>query len=309
MAEAITYTQFGGPEVLALVDIPTPTPAPGEIVVRVEAAGVNPIDGKVRSGQRASGPITEPRRVGGGRCRIVTAVGDEVDGFRIGEPSSCSARRARTRPRSSSRRERAASTAAGERRRGRGARHPGRHRLPVAALARRRPVDTLLVHAGSGAVGQAAIQFAVLWGAVVIATASERGSIAIRELGATPSHTARVWSIASEPLRRRASRSPSTPREPTRRSALARTRRRPRAHRHDRAGRDAASSASAPSRRRADAPERARPRMAPRSTPVTLALMAAGGSRWSSAVVPAVRRRRCAPRGGVRHGRQDHPGP
>jgi NADPH:quinone reductase-like Zn-dependent oxidoreductase len=48
------------------------------------------------------------------------------------------------------------------------------------------PGDTLLVHAGSGAVGQAAIQFAVLWGATVIATASPARFDRIRELGAVP---------------------------------------------------------------------------------------------------------------------------
>ena len=44
MSVAIAYTEFGGPEVLRRIDIPTPDPGPGEIVVRVEAAGVNPID-------------------------------------------------------------------------------------------------------------------------------------------------------------------------------------------------------------------------------------------------------------------------
>ncbi len=46
--------------------------------------------------------------------------------------------------------------------------------------------DTLLVHAGSGSVGQATIQHAVLWGATVLATASERRFDRIRELGAIP---------------------------------------------------------------------------------------------------------------------------
>src|SRR5690606_8842789 len=48
------------------------------------------------------------------------------------------------------------------------------------------PEDTLLVHAGSGAVGQAAIQFAVSWGARVIATASPARHAQLRELGAVP---------------------------------------------------------------------------------------------------------------------------
>jgi enoyl reductase len=48
------------------------------------------------------------------------------------------------------------------------------------------PGDTLLVHGGSGSVGQAIIQFAVLWGATVVATSSERRVDRVRELGATP---------------------------------------------------------------------------------------------------------------------------
>lgn len=44
MSTAITYTAFGGPEVLTLTEISVPAPAPGELAVRVEAAGVNPLD-------------------------------------------------------------------------------------------------------------------------------------------------------------------------------------------------------------------------------------------------------------------------
>ncbi len=62
MATAIAYTQFGGPEVLELIDIPDASPAEGELAVRVEAAGVNPIDWKLRSGLRPSAAISEPRR-------------------------------------------------------------------------------------------------------------------------------------------------------------------------------------------------------------------------------------------------------
>ena len=187
MAHAITYTEFGGPEVLTLVDIPTPAPGPGEIAVRVEAAGVNPIDGKLRSGLRASGPITEPRRVGGDGAGIVTGVGDGVDGFRVGDAvvvfstsgtySSeiiVRAENAQPRPPQVSAAEGAALGIPV------GTAYQSLRSLAVG------PTDTLLVHAGSGAVGQAAIQFAVLWGASVIATASERRFDRIRELGATP---------------------------------------------------------------------------------------------------------------------------
>ena len=71
MAEAIAYTEFGGPEVLTLIDVPAPSPAAGEIAVRVEAAGVNPIDWKVRSGLRASDPLSGPRRIGADAAGVV----------------------------------------------------------------------------------------------------------------------------------------------------------------------------------------------------------------------------------------------
>ena len=48
---AIRVVQFGGPEVLTLADIDEPEPGTGEVVVRLHAAGVNPVDAYVRSGQ------------------------------------------------------------------------------------------------------------------------------------------------------------------------------------------------------------------------------------------------------------------
>ena len=84
MSTAIVYTEFGGPEVLTATEIAVPAPAAGEVAVRVEAAGVNPIDYKLRAGLRVSAPITEPRRVGSDAAGIVTAVGDGVEGYRVG---------------------------------------------------------------------------------------------------------------------------------------------------------------------------------------------------------------------------------
>src|SRR5690606_42131944 len=58
---------------------------PGEVVVRIEAAGVNPLDAKRRSGARPMPPITEPRRVGFDGAGVVEALGDGVTGFAIGD--------------------------------------------------------------------------------------------------------------------------------------------------------------------------------------------------------------------------------
>ena len=53
MTTAIAYTEFGDPDVLHEIDVPDPVPGPGQVVVKVTAAGVNPIDAKLRSGARA----------------------------------------------------------------------------------------------------------------------------------------------------------------------------------------------------------------------------------------------------------------
>ncbi|OZB77425.1 MAG: hypothetical protein B7X41_21135, partial [Microbacterium sp. 14-71-5] len=82
MAQAIVQTEIGGPEVLTLVEVPDPVPAAGEVVVRIEAAGVNPIDVKQRSGFRPLPPITEPRHQGFDGAGVVTAIGSGVDDLR-----------------------------------------------------------------------------------------------------------------------------------------------------------------------------------------------------------------------------------
>ena len=60
MSTAIAYTELGGPEVLTTIDIEVPAPGPGEVSLRVEAVGVNPLDLKLRAGLRPSPPITSP---------------------------------------------------------------------------------------------------------------------------------------------------------------------------------------------------------------------------------------------------------
>src|SRR5438477_9090896 len=57
---AVQITQFGGPEVLSLVDVPRPTPISTELLVEVHAAGVNPVDWKTRRGRGVSKWAGEP---------------------------------------------------------------------------------------------------------------------------------------------------------------------------------------------------------------------------------------------------------
>src|ERR1700674_392515 len=75
--KAIQVHQFGGPEVLQLKEIPTPKPGPGQVLVRVHAAGVNPYDTYMRNGTYAIKPSL-PYTPGSDAAGFVEAVGEGV---------------------------------------------------------------------------------------------------------------------------------------------------------------------------------------------------------------------------------------
>src|SRR5512138_3738595 len=75
--KAIQVHQFGGPEALALHEIPTPRPAAGEVLVRVRAAGVNPYDTYMRSGTYAIKPPL-PYTPGSDGAGVVETCGEGV---------------------------------------------------------------------------------------------------------------------------------------------------------------------------------------------------------------------------------------
>jgi NADPH:quinone reductase-like Zn-dependent oxidoreductase len=91
MSHAVRYSRFGGPEVLEVVETPTPEPGEGEVLVEVFAAGLSPIDSAVRRGTHAERwPVTFPAAVGRELAGVVIASGpgqsrfsrgDEVMGF------------------------------------------------------------------------------------------------------------------------------------------------------------------------------------------------------------------------------------
>src|SRR3954470_13152255 len=60
LMRAVTQHTFGGPEVLRVAEVPKPVPLPTEVLVRVHAAGVNPVDWKTRAGQGMAGVLGEP---------------------------------------------------------------------------------------------------------------------------------------------------------------------------------------------------------------------------------------------------------
>jgi NADPH:quinone reductase-like Zn-dependent oxidoreductase len=85
--KAIVVHQYGGPEVLKFEDYPDPVPGPGEVLVRVAAAGVNPIDYKRRAGlTKDFYPMHFPSLIGIDVAGTAIQLGPEVEGFSVGDP-------------------------------------------------------------------------------------------------------------------------------------------------------------------------------------------------------------------------------
>lgn len=84
--KAIQYTAYGGPEVLELADIAEPTPGPGQVLVDVHAASVNPVDWKIRRGMlKAVYDFGFPAIPGRDASGVVAALGEGVDDFAVGD--------------------------------------------------------------------------------------------------------------------------------------------------------------------------------------------------------------------------------
>ena len=84
--KAIVVRQYGGPEVLKFEDYPDPVPGPGEVLIRVTAASVNPLDYKRRAGlTKDSYPIHFPGLIGVDVAGTVVKTGPGVQGFAVGD--------------------------------------------------------------------------------------------------------------------------------------------------------------------------------------------------------------------------------
>ena len=186
--KAIQVHAFGGPEVMKLEEAPDPSPGAGQVLVRVRAAGVNPVDTTFRSGAHPlSKGLPLPLTPGIDAAGEVIAAGEGAEDFQPGEKVFGAAM-------SGSYAEKALLRAA------RTARVPGNLSFEEAATfpvvlytaymavvlkAGIRAGETLLVHAGAGGVGSMAIQIAKAAGARVITTASSEEKAAFcRSLGA-----------------------------------------------------------------------------------------------------------------------------
>ena len=188
--KAMVIHEYGGPEVLKYEDVPRPEPKEDQILIRVIAAGVNPVDGMIRSGMFAKdGNRAFPIILGGDVAGVVEKVGSKITKFKAGDPvfayislddsggyaqyALVTEREAALKPKSLSYVEAAA--------------------VPIVALtawqalidtARLSEGQTVLIHGGSGGVGTFAIQIAKARGAKVIATASTAKQDLLKELGA-----------------------------------------------------------------------------------------------------------------------------
>lgn len=186
---AIVHHEFGGPEVLGLATVDTPEPGPGQVRVRVVAAGVNPADHKIRSGLlREVFPTTFPAVPGmefagivdalgaGGAGHAGVAVGDEVFGWSAtgAYAEYALAEVFAPKPAELSFEAAAALPVAGE---------TARRVLELLAV---KEGETLLLHGAAGGVGQAAVQLAIRLGATVVGTASPANHDFLRALGAVP---------------------------------------------------------------------------------------------------------------------------
>jgi NADPH:quinone reductase-like Zn-dependent oxidoreductase len=183
MMKAVRFSQFGGPEVLQIVDLRDPHPGPGQVRIAVRAAGVNPSDWKKRKGlmdrelpqamgYEAAGVVDE---LGAGVTDV--AVGDRVFGFSAEEGAQAElavlSYYAPVPPSLD---------------------FAGAAALPAAIETATRALDqlgmgggsTLLINGASGSVGSAAVQLAVARGARVIGTASPANHEYLRSLGAEP---------------------------------------------------------------------------------------------------------------------------
>jgi NADPH:quinone reductase-like Zn-dependent oxidoreductase len=187
--KAVGFTEFGGPEVLRVLELPTPEPGPGEVRIRVRAAAVNAVDALQRGGP-GSRDAEPPFVPGMDAAGVVDGIGPDTDtDLRIGDrvmaivvPSGAHGAYA----------EQVVVPAESVVRAPRGASDAQAASLPMNGLTARLALDTLGLRPGqtvaitgaAGAVGGYAVQLAKADGLRVVADASEQDEELVKELGA-----------------------------------------------------------------------------------------------------------------------------
>jgi len=185
--KAIRVKEFGGPEALQLEEVATQQPGPGEVVVRIHAAGVNPVETYIRAGTYARLPEL-PYTPGNDGAGVVEQVGANVSEFKAGgrvytagslsgtyaEFALCKKEQVHPLPANVSFAQGAAM----------GTPYATAYR-GLLQRAAAKPGETVLVHGASGGVGTAAVQLARAHGLRVFGTAgSDEGFKLVREQGA-----------------------------------------------------------------------------------------------------------------------------
>ncbi|MER8000246.1 NADP-dependent oxidoreductase [Streptomyces sp. NPDC095613] len=188
----VSFTEFGGPDVLRLVDAEEPHAGPGQIRIAVRAAGVNPVDWRIREGQiLGAHPIELPSGVGQDASGVVDEVGEGVEGVEAGDHvfGEGSATYAEFAVLSAWARMPEGLTfeeAAG---------YPSvvETALRVIREVGVRSGQTLLVSGASGGVGSAVLQIARDRGVTVIGTAGAANQEYLRSLGAVATTYGEGW--------------------------------------------------------------------------------------------------------------------
>jgi len=186
MPNAVVMTGYGPPEVLKWAAVPLPEPGPGQIRIKVEAAGISPTDLALRAGYLKAFPLPPDAVLGFEAAGTVDAAGPGVTGTSAGDPVTALllslggyaeyavASIWTGKPKSVSWLDAAALPSSAE---------------AAARVLRQlnvKPGETLLLFGGGGSVGVIATQLAVARGVTVISAVSEHDGTLARELGATP---------------------------------------------------------------------------------------------------------------------------
>jgi len=185
--KSIRVHQFGGPEQLKLEEVPDLQPGPGQVVVRVHAAGVNPVEAYIRTGTYAFKPNL-PYTPGQDGAGVILKIGPDAKRFKAGDrvfftatPTGAYAEQALC---DEAKVHHLADHVTFEQGAAMGIPYGTAYRA-LFLRAEAKPGETVLVHGASGGVGTAAVQLARAAGMTVIGTAgSEAGMKLVREQGA-----------------------------------------------------------------------------------------------------------------------------
>jgi NADPH2:quinone reductase len=196
--KAIRVNEFGGPEVLRLEEVPTPQVGPGQVLVRMHAIGVNPVETYIRAGKYARLPEL-PYTPGNDGAGVVEQLGADVKEFKMGDRVYTAGSISGTYAECALCKTEQVHALSANVSFAQGAAIGTPYATAYRGLFQRaeaKPGETVLVHGASGGVGTAAVQLARARGLRVFGTAgSERGRELAREEGAhelfdhrTPGH-------------------------------------------------------------------------------------------------------------------------